>query len=221
VVEDLTDRLDVGQRYLLMRVKPDPSRSHHSLFMKHLLPMVILACVALSGCSSLLPRSSSDTDGRFSTFESAQAAAQRIVPMQTQVSELKGLGFDPEGGANVTLIPYPDIVARLAPYPTLPLSALDPGVRECVEAQAACWGYLFHFERQNRRRTGGFWLDFLNIRRTTEVSGWSFQALVVSDSTVLFRNFAGQAQIDRVERQCNPLGPFQPAGEGAGAMLMR
>jgi hypothetical protein len=100
----LTDGLDVGQRYLLMRVKPDPSRSHHSLFMKHLLPMVILACVALSGCSSLLPRSSSDTDGRFSTFESAQAAAQRIVPMQTQVSELKGLGFDPDGGANVILI---------------------------------------------------------------------------------------------------------------------
>lgn len=44
-------------------------------------------------------------DGRFSTFESALAAARRIVPIQTQVSELKGLGFDPEGDANVTLIP--------------------------------------------------------------------------------------------------------------------
>jgi hypothetical protein len=187
--------------------------------MRYRLLIVVLACAALSACSTLLPRGSSDTPGIFATFESAQAAAERIIPLETRFSELKNLGFDPEGGANVTLIPYPDIVARLAPYPGLPLSALDPGVRKCVEAQAACRGYLFHFERQDRRRTGGFWLDFLNIRRTTVVTGWSFQALVVvSDSTVLFRNYAGQAQIDRVERQSNPLGPFQ---ESAGAVLMR
>jgi hypothetical protein len=120
------------------------------------------------------------------------------------------------------LIPYPDIVARLAPYPGLPLPLLDPGVRQCVEAQAACRGFLFHFETQERRRTGSFWLDFLNVRRTTEVTGWSFDALViVSNGTVLFRNYAGLAQIDRFERQSNPLGPLQPAGEAAGALLRR
>lgn len=190
--------------------------------MKYRLSVVVLGCAALSACSSLLPRSSSDTPGSFATFESAQAAAQRIVPLETQVSALKGLGFDLESGTNVTLIPYPDIVARLAPYPALPLSVLDPGVRKCVDAQAACRGYMFHFEQQERRRTGSFWLDFLNIRRTTYVTGWSFQALVVvSDGTVLFRNYAGQPQIDRVEMQRNPLGPFQPAGEAAGAALMR
>lgn len=190
--------------------------------MKYCLSVVALVCAALSACSSLLPRSSSNTPDTFATFETAQAAAQRIVPLETQFSELKGLGFDPESGANVTLIPYPDIVARLAPYPALPLSVLDPGVRKCVDAQAECRGYLFHFEQQDRRRTGSFWLDFLNIRRTTYVTGWSFQALVVvSDGTVLFRNYAGQPQIDRVERQRNPLGPFQPAGEAAGALLRR
>src|SRR3990167_1444998 len=191
-------------------------------FMKFRLIFAVLACTALSACSSLLPRSSSDTPGFFATFEAAQAAAQRIVPLETRFSELKGLGFDPENGANVTLIPYPDIVARLAPYPALPMSLLDPGVRKCVDAQAACRGYLFHFERQERRRTGSFWPYFLNIRRTTNITGWSFDALmVVSNNTVLFRNYAGQPQIDRVERQRNPLGPFQPAGEAAGAILLR
>ncbi|MFZ2293950.1 MAG: hypothetical protein WAW46_02810 [Polaromonas sp.] len=113
-------------------------------------------------------------------------------------------------------------MARLAPYSALPLSALDTGVRKCVEAQAACRGYLFNFERLDRRRTGGFWLDFLNIRRTSNVTGWSFQALVVvSDGTVLFRNYAGQPQIDRVDRQRNPLGPLQSAGESVGAALFR
>lgn len=186
------------------------------------LSTLLFAGAILSGCSSLLPRSSSNTPQTFASYEAAQAAAERIVALQTPFSALKALGFDAEGGANVTLIPYPDIVAKLAPYSTLPLAALDPGVRKCVEAQASCRGYLFNFERLDRVRTGGFWQDFLNIRRTTQVSGWSFQALVVfSDNTVLFRNQAGQAQISRVELQRNPLGPFQPAGEAAGALLTR
>lgn len=222
MVDGRAGGIDMGQRHLLMRIKPDTSSMSNSLLMRHRLLIVVLACVAMSGCTSLLPRGSSSTPGGFPDFKSAQAAALRIVPLETRLSELKGLGFDPEGGSNVTLIPYPDIVARLAPYPALPLPLLDPGVRKCVEAQAACRGYLFHFERQDRRRTGSFWLDFLNIRRMTDVTGWSFQALVVvSDGTVLFRNYAGQAQIDRVERQSNPLGPFQPAGEAAGALLRR
>ncbi len=183
---------------------------------------IVIACGALSACAHLLPEGSSDTPSGFDSFQAAQAAASRIVPLRTRVEQLKALGFDPEGGTNVTLIPYPDIVARLAPYPALPLSALDPGVRLCIEAQAACRGYLFHFERQDRRRTGGFWPDFLNFRRTTTIKGWWFDALVVtSDGTVLFRNMAGQPQVDRVEQQRNPLGPLQPAGEAAGALLTR
>lgn len=190
--------------------------------MKPSLPTLMLFCLALSACASLLPEGSTDTPSGFDSFEAAQAAANRIVPLQTRVTELKALGFDPEGGTNVTLIPYPDIAVRLAPYPSLPLSALDPGVRLCIEAQAGCRGYLFHFERQDRLRTGGFWRDFLNFRRTTVIKGWWFDALVVtSNGTVLFRNVAGQPQVEKVEQQRNPLGPLQPAGEAAGAILMR
>ncbi len=174
----------------------------------------------LCSCGTLLPSGSMDTPAGFTSFEQAQTAVQRIVALQTPTSELKGLGFDP-AGRNVTLIPYPDIVGRLAPHPGVPFDKLDVGIRKCIEAQSACRGYLFHFERQDRKRAGSFWLDFLNIRRTTYVSGWVFDALiVVTDGTVLFRNFAGQASTDRVERQFNPLGPFQPAGESAGSVLI-
>ncbi len=104
----------------------------------------------------------------------------------------------------------------------MPFEILDPGIRQCIEAQTACRGYVFHFERQDRRREGNFWPDFLNLRRTTYVTGWWFDALiVVTDGKVLFRNFAGQANTDKVEQQVNPLGPFQPAGESAGAALIR
>jgi len=189
------------------------------LFLTALLTALL---AALSGCSSLLPRGSSDTSSPFTSFEQAQAAAEKIVALQTRTSDLKAFGFDLQATKNVTLIPYPDIVARLAPHPGVPLTELDPGVRQCILAQSACRAYLFHFERQDRRREGSFWLDFLNIRRMTAVKGWSFDALVVvSDGTVLFRNFGGQASIDRVEKQTNPLGPLQGSGEAAGAALLR
>jgi hypothetical protein len=183
--------------------------------------LVFLLAAGLSACTSLLPRGTNDTPAGFGSFEEAEAAVQRIVGLKTRTGELKGLGFDPVAGSNVTLIPYPDIVARLAPHPGVPVDQLDPGIRQCIESQAACRGYLFHFERQSRRREGGFWLDFLNVRRTTNVSGWWFDTLiVVSDGVVLFRNYGGQASSDRVERQVNPLGPFQPAGESAGYQLI-
>lgn len=175
----------------------------------------------LAGCGSLLPRGTSDTPAGFATFEEAEAAARRVQGLQTRTEELKALGFDLAGGSNVTLIPYPDIVARLAPHPGVAVDQLDPGIRECIQAQSACRGYLFHFERQDRKRQGSFWLDFLNLRRHTFIKGWWFDALfVVSDGIVLFRNYGGQASTDRVEKQVNPLGPFQPAGESAGRQLI-
>jgi hypothetical protein len=184
-------------------------------------PLIILLAFALGGCGSMLPRGSSDTPTGFATFAQAQAAAEQVVPLQTRTEELKNLGFDPVAGSNVTLIPYPEIIARLAPYPGVPLEKLDRGIQQCIEDQSACRGYLFHFERQDRRRKGGFWLDFLNIHRTTYVTGWWFDALiVVSNGTVLFRNVGGQASTDRVENQLNPLGPFQPSGESAGSYLL-
>jgi hypothetical protein len=186
--------------------------------MGHATALVVL----LGGCGSLLPRGTNDTPAGFRTFADAETAAKRVEGLKTRTSELKWLGFDPVAGTNVTLIPYPDIVARLAPYPGVPFGQLDPGIQQCIEAQSACRGYVFHFEHQSRTRQGSFWLDFLNLRRHTAVAGWSFDALiVVSNGTVLFRNYGGQASTDRFEKQVNPLGPFQPAGESAGYQLIR
>lgn len=181
-----------------------------------------LAAVLLGACTSLLPRGSSDAPSPFPTFADAQAAAEKIVPFKTPSNQLASLGFDPKDGRNVTLIPYPDIVARLAPYSGVPLEQLDPGIRTCILAKTDCRGYVFRFEKEDRSREGGFWADFLNVKRETHVRGWWFEALVVvSDGTVLFRNISGQPHVERLVKERNPLGPFQPAGEGAGAAILR
>lgn len=179
--------------------------------------------LTLTACSTLLPEGRTDAPRPFDSYEQAEAAAGRIVPFQTREQQLAGLGFDARGGSNVTIIPYPNIVARLAPYSALALEHLDTGIRQCILAMTGCRGYLFRFEREDRKREGSFMLDFFNIRRETHVSGWWFEALVVldADGTVLFRNVAGQPRLGRVDTQKNPLGPLQDAGEAAGAVLLR
>ena len=183
--------------------------------------LAALLSASLAGCASLLPRGSSEQPSGFDSFESAQRALEQVLPFRTTVAELANLGFDPEGGRNVTRVPYPEVVTRLAPHPGVPLETLDEGVRACVAAQAQCRAYVFHLGGQTQRREGSFWLDFFNFKRTTAVAGWRFDGLVVvRGELVVFRNFGGEARIDRTERQVNPLGPLQRAGDAVGARIL-
>lgn len=176
----------------------------------------------LTACSSLLPRGSTEAQSGFGSFEEARDAIEQVKPYQTTTGQLKDLGFDVQATANVRQIPYPEVIARLAPNPSVPLGMLDAGIRDCIESRQACRAYEFSFARQYSHREGSFWADFLNFRRRTEITGWRFQGLVVvRDGVVLFRNYGGEPQIKQTERQSNPLGPLQSAGEAAGALMGR
>lgn len=170
--------------------------------------------VLLSACAHLLPQQAVDTRPAFETFEAASQALERIEPFRTRIGELGPLGFDVQGRHNATVIPYPDLVARLAPNSSVPFAELDPGIRECILARDACRAYQFHFWYERRERRGGFLADFFNFERTTAVTGWHLEALiVVRGDTVLFRSFGGEPDNSRIEHQRNPLGPLQSAGD--------
>ena len=156
----------------------------------------------------------------FDSFDTARVALDRTVPYKTTLAELKALGFDPQDNANVTVIPYPEVVNRLVPYSGVPLDALDRGVRDCILAQTDCVAYLFRFGRVDRQRDGNFFLDFFNIRRRVQLNGWRFEGLVVVRSgIVLFRNSAGESNLSTIENTTNPLGPFQRSGESSDLLL--
>lgn len=190
---------------------------------RYLKQAVVLACSAwLMGCAALLPAGTTDTRSPFDSFEAAEGAFSQIVPYQTTVAQIQALGFDFNASPNVTLITYPDVIARLVPNTGVPLDALDPGIRDCILAQAQCQAYEFRITRQKRKRVGSFWPDFLNFRRTVAVSGWRFEALiVVRDGVVLFRRYGGEPQISQTEQQVNPLGPLQGAGEAAAGRIIK
>ena len=173
-----------------------------------------LACITLAGCANLLPKVALDTPSPFESCEQAHAAVERIEPFKTNVGELVGFGFDVAGQRNVTLIAYPDLVGRLAPNSSIPLVELDPGIRDCIRARDACRVYSFHFANEKRERRGSFLADFFNFERTTAISGWRLDALiVVRGDLVLFRNFSGEPGNLKIEHERNPLGPLQSAGD--------
>ena len=174
------------------------------------------------GCGSLLPTSVNDSPSPFQSFEAVRLALLKTVPNQTTLAELAEAGFNPQASANVTLVPYPEVLARLVPYAGIQPADLDPGTRACIAAQSACHAYVFRFGAEHKKREGGFWADFLNVKRVTNTTGWRFEGLVVvNDKVVLFRNFSGEERIDRTEVQNNPLGPFQPSGESAARAIIR
>jgi len=173
-----------------------------------------VAAFLLAGCANLLPDQAVDTRPSFDTFEAARDAVVRIEPFRTRTAELGAMGLDVQGQRNVTVIGYPDLVARLAPNSAIPLEFLDPGIRDCILARDACRAYVFHFGAERRERRGGFLADFFNFERTTAVSGWRLDALIaVRGDTVLFRSFSGEPDNYRIEHQRNPLGPLQSAGD--------
>jgi hypothetical protein len=176
----------------------------------------------LTSCANWLPHTDTQQPSAFDSFEAASSAFDKIVSYRTTVEEMRTLGFDLQASSNMTLIPYPQLTVRLAPDPGVPFDALDPGIRDCILARQGCLAYEFHLARETKRREGTFFLDFLNFRRTVRVVGWRFEGLVaVRNGVVLFRSHGGEPRNDRTERQVNPLGPLQPAGEAAGTLIRR
>lgn len=184
--------------------------------------IALLVMATLSGCAGLLPKDTNDAGGAFVTYQEAHVAFERIEPYQTKTSDLKEIGFDTESLSNVKLIPYPDLVSRLAPNDTIATKDMDRGIRDCIDARMDCRVYEFHFSRETRKRNGNFWLDFFEFSRTTAVTGWRFDSLLaIRDGLVLFRNFGGEPRNDRVERQVKPLGPLQNSGSSVAGQYVK
>jgi hypothetical protein len=172
-------------------------------------------CLALllGGCASLLPRGEAQTGKPWSDFHQAHAAFERIQPYVTTIAQLREQGIDPLVTPNITILNYADIVRRLLP-PSGNDIALDPGIRDCMQAQTACRGFEIDQRHIDRKRVGNFWLDFLDFRRETLTTGWRFNMLLlVVNDRVVYKLWGGQPEISETEVTRNPLGPLQGFGQ--------
>ena len=165
-----------------------------------------------SGCAQLLPRTQAEVDSPWKSFEQARDAIESIEPGRTTTADLRGLGIDPYASPNVQLLTYSDITLR---FPVnIPHERLDAGLRECLEAGKACTGYSINVREVKRERVGGFWADAFGFKRVVEVTGWSFNALVLLvGDRVVYTLYGGQPQVREHEVTRQPLGPAQNFGD--------
>ena len=183
---------------------------------------LILAAAALFGCQSLLPRADLATQQAWGDFEEARAAIERIAPRLTTRADLSAAGIDPLKNASVTILGLPDVMQRFTVGTAVDAQALDPGIRECLAAGNTCTGYSILVRRSDRKRIGNFWLDTFNFRREIDVTGWTFNALILLvGDTVVYTVHGGQPRIHEKEVTRNPLGPLQSFGEAVGSALTR
>ena len=178
----------------------------------------IAGTLACGGCSALLPKSKAEVRSGWASFDEARAAIERIVPGQTTTEGLKALGIDPYAGPNVQLLTFSDIALR---FPVnVPGVPIDDGLRACLGAGKACVGYAIAVRDVKRDRVGPFWPDALGFKRVVDVSGWSFNALVLLvDDRVVYTLYGGQPNLREQEVARQPLGPLQNFGESIGGLV--
>lgn len=176
--------------------------------------------LAVTGCAELLPKSAVRTEVQWQSFDDARAMVQAIKPYQTTKADLAGAGLSDANPA-VTLLSHVEVAVRFPIGGVLNESDVDPGIRDCLKAGKACNAYQINVHRTNRNRVGNFWLDALRFRRETDVSGWTFNALVLFvDDLVVYAVFGGQPVIHEVEVERNPLGPLQGWGDWAASKAL-
>jgi hypothetical protein len=128
----------------------------------------------LTECTALLPKSDSGVKDRWDSFESARATFELIVPYKTSSKEMVQMGYDPFSNSIVTILTYAGVIRRLIPPTTIDTMKVNRDIIECVPAQELCQVYEIDLKQLRRKRSGNFWLDFMNFRRKTEVSGRRF-----------------------------------------------
>lgn len=168
----------------------------------------------LQGCASLLPSTLTNT-AQFNSFDEARMSIESLVPYQSDVTILAPLGIDPLQQPNTLILTHSDITRRVIAGNLQTKDDLDKGIQDCLKAGDACRGWEINASRIARVRTGGFFMDFVNLKRTTETRGWRFNATILMvNGLVVHRTWGGQPSVLEVEVRRNPLGPLQDGGPG-------
>jgi hypothetical protein len=177
--------------------------------------------LVLHGCASLLPKSQVTATPVWNSFDAGHQVYDEIIPYHTTTQDMRRLGYDRFVNPNILILSDSDVVRRLIPATPLPSVKLDRGIEDCVSARDQCHAYEIDVKNVRRERLSNFWLDFLDFKRCTEVTGWRFNALILlKNEMVVYKLWGGQPMIREVEDSANPLGPFQGAGEATARGLI-
>lgn len=174
----------------------------------HVRCVLLPAVWMLAACTDMLPRSQTEVQAPWSSFEEARTALESLESRNTTGVQVRASGFDPFTNPNVELLNYSDILRR---FPLAgSIARIDAGLRECMEAGKTCVGYSIELRKTHSERVGPFLLDLLSFRRETKITGWSFSGVILLvDDRVVYSLYGGKPAISEMEMKFEPLGPLQ------------
>jgi hypothetical protein len=168
---------------------------------------------AITGCSSLLPKSKETTGAAGSgwqSYQDAQQAFDQIVPGKTTVAELGAMQLDPRVNPNITVLPRHELLQRFIVNQSVTMDDLEEGVRQCLQAREQCRALEVNQTATQKKRTGNAALDMAKVYRETHTSGWRFSGLLlVKDGVVVYKLTSGQPVIHEIAQNQDVLGPLQ------------
>jgi hypothetical protein len=169
----------------------------------------------LAGCTALLPTSKEVVLVPWGSFQEIQGAYEKVVRNETDVHQLKKIGFDIYSTPNVRIMNYLDIAATTQ---NIKDDELSSGLARCIKVREHCRGYQIEPKVMSNERLGNFWLDIFNFRRKTRATGWRFKAVfLIIDDVVVDKFWEGNPKIVESRETKNPLGPLQDSG----SMILR
>lgn len=172
--------------------------------------VIFIAITICSGCSSLLPKSSSETPKGWASYDEAKAVFDAIAPLQTTRSELSDEGIDPYKMSGVSILSYADILQKFNVATLLSDGTIDSGLALCLKSGKRCTGYSIMQQRVRKDRVGNFFIDSFHFRQETATSGWTFNGTILFvDNTVVYSLYGGQPVVQQMDIIKNPLGPLQ------------
>jgi hypothetical protein len=172
---------------------------------------LIAATLLLSvGCGTLLPSKTTSTQTIWKSYQEVESVVEQIQPGHT-LQDLRQLGLDVDTTPNIESLTYIDIAKRFGLIGLKDRTVTIPdGVKKLMEAAEKGKGYELNVKSTRSQRIGGFWADFFNFRKNTHTTGWEFTVLlIVVNDKVEYVLHKGNPNIDKLEKEKNPLGPFQ------------
>jgi hypothetical protein len=178
----------------------------------HVFAVIIASCL-VSACGNLLPQKHERPELPWNSFEDMKHVYDLVLPHTSTVDYLHEQEINPYKTPNISIVSHLDIQQRFIPNAAVRTEDVAPEILECIRHAARCYGYALSVEVEKTERVGNLALDLMNFRKTTETTGWRFDALFVIDQssgqdTVVYKVWRGDPQIYTTEKKKNPLGPF-------------
>lgn len=178
---------------------------------------ISLFVLLFTSCNNkkLLPSSVTYTESKYVSFDKIENDINKIEIGKTTNDDLLNMGIDLENMANVKRLTYLDIMSKFkldspSRYTLFNNIDLPQGVITSLAAREKLKAYEVNLERIVKQREGSYLLDALNFRKNTHITGWKFSCLImIVEGTVEYVLYSGEKNIDKLEKQKNPLGPFQ------------